>query len=132
VALRRAGVPTREFRVDDYGAPAYPELVVVTTREELDARRGEIAEIVAGLRQGYELAESDPGTALDDLLEAVPSLDRASTAAQLRALRGAFSPPLRLDRDTLQTWAAYAVRYGIVERLPDVDRAFDFAIADER
>ena len=24
VALRRQGVPTREFRVDDYGAPRYP------------------------------------------------------------------------------------------------------------
>src|SRR5829696_7952381 len=27
VALRRRGVETREFRVDDYGAPRYPELV---------------------------------------------------------------------------------------------------------
>jgi NitT/TauT family transport system substrate-binding protein/putative hydroxymethylpyrimidine transport system substrate-binding protein len=132
VALRRAGVPTREFRVDDYGAPAYPELVLVTTREELDARHGEIAEVVAGLRQGYELTASEPEAALDDLLEAVPSLDRASTAAGLRALRGAFSPPLRLDRDALESWAAYAARYGIVARRPDVDRAFDFAIGDER
>ena len=28
VPLRRQGVPTREFRVDEYGAPRYPELVL--------------------------------------------------------------------------------------------------------
>jgi putative hydroxymethylpyrimidine transport system substrate-binding protein len=36
VALREQGVPTREFRVDDHGAPRYPELVLVTERETLD------------------------------------------------------------------------------------------------
>ena len=35
VALRRAGVPTREFRVDDYGAPRYPELVLTTAAATL-------------------------------------------------------------------------------------------------
>src|SRR5918994_1724020 len=35
VALRRRGVPARQFRVDRYGAPRYPELVVVTTAERL-------------------------------------------------------------------------------------------------
>src|SRR5918999_1425321 len=44
VALRQRGVPTREFRVDDYGAPRYPELVLVTEartwREERGPPRG--------------------------------------------------------------------------------------------
>ena len=42
VTLRARGVPTREFRVDDFGAPRYPELVLVTTRAELRGHRGEI------------------------------------------------------------------------------------------
>ena len=129
VALRRAGVDTREFRVDDFGAPAYPELVLVTTRERLDADRDEIAAIVAALREGYELAARDPDAALDDLLAAVPSLDRATMSAQLRALGDAFDPPMALDRPTLERWAAWAQRYGIVSERPEVDRAFDFEIA---
>ena len=32
VALKRRGVRTREFRVDSYGAPRYPELVLATRR----------------------------------------------------------------------------------------------------
>jgi NitT/TauT family transport system substrate-binding protein/putative hydroxymethylpyrimidine transport system substrate-binding protein len=132
VALHQAGVPIREFRVDDYGAPSYPELVLVTTREELDSSRDLIASVVAGLREGYELTADDPAKALGDLLDAVPSLDPKTMAAQLRALRGSFSPPLRFDRMTLERWAAYAAHYGLVDQQPDVGRAFDFAIADER
>lgn len=129
VALKEAGVPIREFRVDDYGAPSYPELVLVTTREKLESSPDEIAAIVAGLRDGYASATADPAAALDDLLQAVPGLDRESLSAQLAALDGAFDPPLRLDRRTLEDWADYAVRYGIVSRRPDVDAAFDFGIA---
>ena len=42
VALRRRGVPIREFRVDDYGAPRYPEVVLVTKRSTLKRRRDAI------------------------------------------------------------------------------------------
>ncbi len=131
VALRQAGVPTRELRVDDYGAPRYPELVLVTSRGELDSDRDRIAAVVAGLREGYEVAARDPDAALGDLLAAIPSLDRATMAAQLRALRGAFSPPLRLDRGELERWADWSLEHGIVDRRPDVGAAFDFALAGE-
>ncbi len=37
IALREQGVPFSEFRVDDYHAPPYPELVMTTTRKLLDS-----------------------------------------------------------------------------------------------
>jgi NitT/TauT family transport system substrate-binding protein/putative hydroxymethylpyrimidine transport system substrate-binding protein len=128
VQLQKLGVATREFRVDDYGAPSYPELVLVTTRAELDSDPAGIEAIVAGLRAGYQTAIDDPGAALDDLLAAVPGLDREDQAAQLDALGDAFAPPLALDRATLEDWAQWEARYGIVTLPPDVDRAFDFAV----
>src|SRR5262249_23483858 len=33
VQLRQMGIPTHEFRVDQFGAPRYPELVVVTSAD---------------------------------------------------------------------------------------------------
>jgi putative hydroxymethylpyrimidine transport system substrate-binding protein len=129
VALKRAGVPIREFRVDDYGAPSYPELVLVTTRDELDSNRDEIVSIVAGIRAGYADVIADPDAALDDLVAAVPGLDRDDQAAQLDALGDAFAPPLRLSRPTLEKWASWEARYGIVDSRPDVDAAFDFSVA---
>lgn len=129
VALRTAGLPTREFRVDDYGAPRFPELVLVTTRARLDADRGLIAAAVAGLREGYALAADDPDAAIDAEADAVPALDRETLGAQMAALDGAFSPPLRLDRALLEDWADYAVEYGIVTERPDIDAAFDLSLA---
>src|ERR671910_484742 len=35
VELKRLGIPTREFRVDEFGAPRYPELLLVTTATHL-------------------------------------------------------------------------------------------------
>ena len=48
--------------------------------------------------------------------------------AQLDAVADAFAPGLRLDRAILERWADFDVRIGIVERRPDVDRAFDFRL----
>ena len=43
VALKQRGLDAREFRVEDYGAPPYPEVVLVTSRATLDAERERIA-----------------------------------------------------------------------------------------
>ena len=50
VALRERGVRTREFRVDEFGAPRYPELVLATTEETLrrDPRAGALHRRGAG------------------------------------------------------------------------------------
>ncbi|MFN8151050.1 MAG: ABC transporter substrate-binding protein [Solirubrobacterales bacterium] len=130
VALREAGVPTREFRVDDFGAPAFPELVLVTTRERLDADRELIASVVDDLRAGYQSAIDDPQAALADELDAVPGLREDTLVAQLEALGGAFEPALELNRREIERWADYAVDYGIVAERPDVDSAFDFGLAN--
>ncbi|MBA2522873.1 MAG: ABC transporter substrate-binding protein [Solirubrobacterales bacterium] len=129
VALQREGIPTREFRLDDYGAPSYPELVLVTTREKLEADRDEIDAIIDGIRDGYASVSADPDAALADLEHAVPGLDHESLAAQLAALGDAFDPPLELQRGALEDWADYVVRYGIVDERPEVDETFDFELA---
>jgi len=129
VALAAAGVPIREFRVDDYGAPTFPELVLVTSRELLDSDPALVAAVVAGLRAGYERVIDDPGSALADEADAVPGLDTEVLGDQLDALEGAFEPPLGLDRRELEEWADYVVDYGIVEERPDVDATFDLNAA---
>jgi hypothetical protein len=49
----------------------------------------------------------------------------ALVRAQLEAVSSAFEPPLRLDRAALEGWARWDARFGILERRPDVDRAFE-------
>ena len=67
VALKELGVPTREFRVGDFAAEPYPELVVVTTDELAETEPDVVEAMQAGLERGYELAAEDPDAALEEL-----------------------------------------------------------------
>src|SRR5262249_10584503 len=86
VALRRKGGPTRVFKVDEYGAPPYPELVITASRKTIEDDPGLVDAMVAATTRGYRFAVANPGRALDDLLDSTHGLDRAEQAAQLRVL----------------------------------------------
>jgi NitT/TauT family transport system substrate-binding protein/putative hydroxymethylpyrimidine transport system substrate-binding protein len=128
VVLRRRGVKTREFRVDDYGAPRYPEVVLFTTRRILERRRPAIKAVVEAVRDGVRNVLRDPEPAVRDIARAGNS-DDGLVRAQLKAVSPAFSPPLVLRRSVLEDWASWDARFGVLKRKPDVDRAFDFSVA---
>jgi putative hydroxymethylpyrimidine transport system substrate-binding protein len=100
VELKRLGVPIREFRVDEFGAPRYPELLIAMPRTALRTpgvpdpdqlaplpTDQPACEFVRGLQRGYQdVIADDPDQALADLLEEVPGLDQADTEAQLETL----------------------------------------------
>ncbi len=54
MALTRRRPGFRVFRVDAYGAPAYPELVLCTTRSELKRDPRLARSVVEALVRGYE------------------------------------------------------------------------------
>ncbi len=126
VILRREGVPTREFRVDEFGAPRYPELVIATSAETLSERPELVAAMAAATGRGYGAAVDDPEQALDALIDRVPALERTDQRAQLEALLAAdaLGPGTGLHRDMLEAWARWDARHGIVARPPRVDAAF--------
>lgn len=127
VALRRRRPGRfREFRVDEYGAPRYPELVVAATRETVDTRPALVGRLRRTLFRGYRDAVRRPGRTLNHMRAAIPGLDLGLTRAQLAALRPAFRPIGALNHAEISRWAAWDVRYGILDRRPNVDRAFSF------
>jgi putative hydroxymethylpyrimidine transport system substrate-binding protein len=129
VALRERGVRTREFRVEDYGAPAYPEVVLVTARRTLERKRALVAGVVAAIGDGVRSVVARPEPAARDIARAAGQADLGLVRAQMRALRPVIQPPLRLDRAVLDRWARFDARFGIVRRRPDVARAFAFDVA---
>jgi putative hydroxymethylpyrimidine transport system substrate-binding protein len=135
VALRRRGPGYGEFRVDSYGAPAYPELVVCVTRRTLRQRPGLARALRRALTSGYEFALAHPRAAVRDLVARAPGLDPSVAAQQLAALRPAMTIGGRfgvLDPTRLRAWAAWEARFGVVRRAPDVTRAFELAGAAPR
>jgi putative hydroxymethylpyrimidine transport system substrate-binding protein len=129
VALRGERPDTREFRVDDYGAPAYPELVLCVTRRALEEQRPVIEATIRALQRGYTQAQNDPESAVTALVDAESGLDREAAQAQLDAVAPAFTAGARaygeLREDVLREWAAWDVEFGILDERPDVRRAFD-------
>jgi putative hydroxymethylpyrimidine transport system substrate-binding protein len=123
VALRQQGIPIRIFKVNRYGAPPYPELVLTASHETIEHDPELIDAVVAATTKGYELASTDPTQALDDLLAEVPSLNREEQAAQLRALQPDLHPA-PFDPTVLRDWAAWDLEHGLLKRPLDVDAAF--------
>ncbi len=131
VALRGLGVDTREFRVDEFGAPRYPELVVVASAATVAEDPGLVEGMIAATGHGYADVLEDPEGALDDLLAAVPGLEREQQAAQLEELldAGAIAADARFDRAVLRAWAEWDRRHGIVARAPEIGEAFALELA---
>jgi NitT/TauT family transport system substrate-binding protein/putative hydroxymethylpyrimidine transport system substrate-binding protein len=124
VALRARRPGFREFRLDDYGAPRYPELVVAATRRTVQSRGELVRRLRRTLRRSYAEALAHPARTVDLMRAAVPGLDLGLLRAQLAALRPAQRPVGRLDRRALRAWAAWEVRVGILKLRPDVEHAF--------
>ena len=124
VALDRRGIGVRTFRVDDYGAPRYPELVLVTTRDLLRREPGLARSVASATADGYRDVVRDPGSGLDALLAENPGLDRDEQRAQLRLLIPAFSPPGKLRPAALRGWARWDFSHGLLERPVDPDDVF--------
>jgi putative hydroxymethylpyrimidine transport system substrate-binding protein len=133
VALKARRPGTREFRVDQYGAPSYPELVLCTTRVTLDDERPLVAATIRALQRGYNETQIDPESAVSALVQADPDLDRTTAAAQLDAVSPAFTAGAdfygQLRQDVLEKWAAWDLRFGIVHKPIDVGRSFDLGLA---
>ena len=128
VALERHHVPIREFRVDDYGAPPYPEVLLVTARRTLQRERDALRRTLLAIRDGVARVDADPHAAVTQIAHEAQTDDTGLVAAQLAAVRPIFRRDLTLDRPILERWAAFDARIGIVKQRPDVARAFDFGL----
>ena len=128
VVLRQRGLRTREFRVDEFGAPAYPEVVLVVRRDTLEDRRDDLVAAVEAIAAGTEEALADREATIDEIAEASES-DEDLVRAQVDAVAPAMEPPLVLRRKAVEGWARFAAEFGILERVPDVERAFEFDLS---
>ncbi len=133
VTLNRQRPGFHVFRVENYGAPAYPELVLCATAKSLQAHPGFARGVVHALVRGYDLALEQPGAGQRALESQVPGLNHALDTAELAGLGAAFRGPGGhfgvLDAALLRRWSAWEARFGIVKSPPDLATTFDSAFA---
>jgi putative hydroxymethylpyrimidine transport system substrate-binding protein len=132
VALKAQRPDIREFRVDDYGAPAYPELVLCVTRATLEDSSPAIRATIRALQRGYGEVQVDPESAVAAMVSAEPDLKQDELAAQLDAVSPAFTAGAavygQLRPAVLEEWARWDLEFGILERPLDVGQAFDTSL----
>jgi ABC-type nitrate/sulfonate/bicarbonate transport system substrate-binding protein len=133
VALKAKRPGIREFRVQDFGAPSYPELVLVASRETLETSAPVVRATIRALRRGYEATINDPESAVSALTDAEPALKRVLTLEELDAISPSFTAGAefygQLNPATLAKWAAWEQRFGIVKEQPDVAAMFDTTVS---
>jgi NitT/TauT family transport system substrate-binding protein/putative hydroxymethylpyrimidine transport system substrate-binding protein len=120
VALRERGLRTREFRLDDYGAPSYPELVLVARRDGLTET---LASLTSAIAAGNRAALADRAGTVDRMV-GLSGADEALVRAQVAAIAPVLSRDLRLDRAALEAWARFDARYGILRSRLAIRRVF--------
>ncbi len=129
VALRERGRAISEFRVERFGAPAYPEVVFMARRETVREQPERLRAFLATVAEGVEATRADPERATRLIADAAGAGEARLVRAQLDATLPLFLPPVRLDRGVLEEWAAFDARIGLLERRPDVGQAFAFDLA---
>jgi len=129
VTLAHARPGYHVFRVEDYGAPPYPELLLCATGAELRSDPSLARAVVGALVRGYEAVLRDPKSGEHAIESLVPGLSPALVAEQLGAELPAFLPAAggvgALDPATLLAWAQWEVKFGIAKREPDLAQMFD-------
>ena len=129
LTVQRARPGFHVFRVEQYGAPAYPELVVCTTRATVTHDPALVRDVVHSLVAGYRTVLADPRAGAAALESQVSGLSPRLVGEQLRGELPAFRPagggPVgALEPGTLRAWARWEARFRIVRRPPDVGQMF--------
>jgi putative hydroxymethylpyrimidine transport system substrate-binding protein len=122
--------PFHVFRVEDYGAPSYPELIVCATSAELRRDPTLARRVVRTLVDGYDYLLQHPQAGERALESQVSGLSSTAVNQQLAAELPAFLPTGggaygALEPTVLSAWAKWEVKFGIVKRRPDVATMFD-------
>jgi NitT/TauT family transport system substrate-binding protein/putative hydroxymethylpyrimidine transport system substrate-binding protein len=128
IVLKERGRRFREFRIDDYGAPRFPEVVLVTTTALLRAHRDRVRATLAAIRVGAREVRADPAPAVREIARESGGAGLALTRAQFAALRPIVDPALTLHRGILERWATWLARVGQVKTPPDVAAMFAFGL----
>ena len=132
VALKEKRPAMREFRVDDFGAPSYPELVLTVTRETLEDHPSLVKAAIRALQRGYGEAQTDPESAVATMVAEEPELDADALAAEFDAVAPAFTAGARdfgqLRPAVLEAWADWDVEFGILDERPAIGEAFDTSL----
>ena len=122
LAAKRSGFHV--FPLERYGAPAYPELVLVATRKLITADPKLVQATVRALISGTRAAVANPKATIAMLQRRLPGSEKQLLAARSKAALSAMVPQNgragSLDPQLMTNWADWEYQQQIVSKRPDV------------
>jgi putative hydroxymethylpyrimidine transport system substrate-binding protein len=115
--------PTKVFKLDEFGAPPYPELVAFTRNETISENPALVCAFVKATAEGYKQAEANPDQALANLTKQAEGLALSDAKPQYEALKPIYKADApvygTLDLKVLSDYLAWAKKAGILDLSDD-------------
>ena len=86
----QAQEPTKVFKLDEFGAPAYPELVAFAGNDTINDNPALVCAFTKATVEGYTQATANPDQALDNLTKQAEGLALSDAKAQYEALKPVY------------------------------------------
>jgi putative hydroxymethylpyrimidine transport system substrate-binding protein len=119
----QAQEPTRIFKLDEFGAPAYPELVTFTRNDTVTGNPALLCAFVKATAEGYTQATANPDQALDNLTKQAEGLALSDAKAQYEALKPVYQADApaygALDLKVLAAYLTWAKEAKILDLSDD-------------
>jgi putative hydroxymethylpyrimidine transport system substrate-binding protein len=119
----QAREPTRVFKLDEFGAPPYPELVAFTRNDTIAQDPALVCAFVKGTVDGYAQATANPDQALDNLTKQAEGLALSDARAQYEALKPVYQADApvygKLDLKVLGDYLTWAKEAKILDLSDD-------------
>jgi putative hydroxymethylpyrimidine transport system substrate-binding protein len=134
ILAEQQGHPVNIMKVEDWGVPAYYELVLVASDATIDEQPELVERFVRAISQGYRDAMDDHDAATDAMLDAYPDTDRPLEEASIRLLAPLWTESAgQFGEQTDQRWhdfAEWMIERGLLDPEIDVDSAFTIVESD--
>lgn len=118
--LRLQGKDPQVFRVEDYGVPAYDELVIVANRDAVNQPK--IARFLSALRKGNDYLQAHPQETWNAFAHSHPELNTAlNRQAWQKSLPLFARDPAHLDTARYQAYEQFLFNNKLIKKITPVE-----------
>ncbi|WP_455916555.1 ABC transporter substrate-binding protein [Pantoea agglomerans] len=118
--LKQHGQDPQVFNVEDYGVPAYDELIIVANRDEVNAPK--IKKFLIALKKGSDYLHAHPQESWDAFASAHPDLNNAlNKAAWMKTLPLFARDPAHLDTARYQAYERFLFDHKLIQKITPVN-----------
>ncbi len=120
VTMAAKGIAVNYFELEKWGIPDYDELVFICGPDALQKKKMAVQAFAAAAARGIAFQRENPEMALALYFQAVPDADRETEAAAYKLTRPYFAANQELEMARWQSFADFALKYGLISRAVDV------------